>query len=163
MHIHLFNKDVVYFFPSVLKVLEMSCQSLTCWCWSRWVWVGCSSFLSQEFTMMTLVHKTIRLTIEPRRCKEEVKTRKITAKLALRKYVEIKCQHVMVVKCRWRLSWLTAFWDNGLLRHICQFCSPYVAFLCSDSAYGTMCICMCAVYVSEFIILKGSSDLPCEI
>lgn len=44
------------------------------------------------------LHKTIRLTIELRRCKEEVKTRKITAKLALRKYVEIKCQHVRVVK-----------------------------------------------------------------
>lgn len=45
------------------------------------------------------VHKTVCLTTELQHCKEEVKTRKITAKLTLRKYVEIKCQHVMVVKC----------------------------------------------------------------
>lgn len=35
-------------------------------------------------------HKIVRLTTELQRSKEEVKTRKITAKLALRKYVEIK-------------------------------------------------------------------------
>lgn len=42
------------------------------------------------------VHKTARLTTELQRYKEEVKTRKITAKLALRKCGEIKCQHVML-------------------------------------------------------------------
>lgn len=58
--------------------------------------------------------RTVRLTTEPWRCKEEVKTRKITAKLALRKYVEIKCQHVTVVKCCWKLTVLQIMdpWDR---------------------------------------------------
>lgn len=79
--------------------------------------------------------KTIRLTIKLQHCKGEVKTRKITAQLALRKYVEIKCQHVTVVKCCWKLSVAHSFWDNGLLRHMRQFGfffflhAPFVEFV----------------------------------
>lgn len=43
--------------------------------------------------------KTVRLTIKLQHRKREVKTGKITARLALRKCVERKCQHVTVVKC----------------------------------------------------------------
>lgn len=43
--------------------------------------------------------KTVRLTIKLQHRKREVKTGKITARLALRKCVERKCQHVIVVKC----------------------------------------------------------------
>lgn len=42
--------------------------------------------------------KTVRLTIKLQHRKREVKTGKITARLALRKCVERKCQHVTVVK-----------------------------------------------------------------
>lgn len=117
---------------------------------------GCSDALtlkqrSPSATLLFLcvnddtAHKTTRLTIELQCCKEEVKTRKITAKLALRKYVEIKCQHVMVVKRRWRLPWLTAFEIMVLLRHMQQFCSTLVAFiLCSETCLWN---CTYSVYV----------------
>lgn len=56
--------------------------------------VQCSSFAHSDDTVL----KTICLTIRLQRGKGEVKTRKITAQLALRKCVEIECQCVTVVK-----------------------------------------------------------------
>lgn len=70
-------------------------------------WVQCSSFAHSDDTVL----KTICLTIRLQRGKGEVKTRKITAQLALRKCVEIECQCVTVVKRSWTLIVAQTLWD----------------------------------------------------
>lgn len=130
-HIFFFYINILLFF--VHKIPEITYHSYQPICYLRSFTsvnvaaarVHRSSFSHNDDTVL----ETIRLTIKLRRCKGEVKTRKITAKLALRKYVEIKCQHVTVVKRCWKLFVAHSFWDSGLLRHMWQFCAPFVAFV----------------------------------
>lgn len=73
-------------------------------------------------TAMTLRSRQVRLTIElQHRGKREVKTGKISAMLALRKCVEIKCQHVIVVKCCLAVSGLPRRQPRCLFTLIMQF------------------------------------------
>ena len=68
--------------------------------------------------------KTVRLTTSPQLHKGEVKTRKISAKLALRKCVEIKCHQVMLVKCCRSLPQCTV-WSLIIEVLPFNFCSCY--------------------------------------
>lgn len=82
----------------------------------------------------------------------EVETRKISAKLALRKYVEMKCQHVTVVKHCWRHCVAYNFWENGLLTHLS------VVRVCFFTVIMYYCMCIHHMPYIIYILFERLSN-----